>query len=91
MRQFIKESDKELIIQLYRDNYGSIYRYFLKRLGSSEDASDAAQEVFKRFIGRNSVATLDSPVGYLWRITHPLPQPSAFFIYWGDQQENAAN
>ena len=72
MRQFIKESEKELINQLYKDNYGRIYRFFLKRLGSSEDAADAAQEVFKRFIGRNRVATLDSPAGYLWRITHNL-------------------
>lgn len=66
------QREKELIAQLYKDNYGSIYRFFLKKLGCSEEASDAAQEVFQRFIRRNGVAALDSPAGYLWRITHNL-------------------
>ena len=66
------ESEKKLIIQLYRDNYSSIYRFCLRKLGCSDDASDAAQEIFQRFIRLNGVAALDSPAVYLWRIAQNL-------------------
>jgi len=66
------KSEKELVDQLYRDNYRRIYRFFLKNTGTREDASDAAQEVFKRLISNNGVAAMESPAGYAWGIARNL-------------------
>lgn len=60
------------ILTLYEENYGNIYRFALKKLGSHADAQDAAQEVFGRLIRRNSIAGLSSPTGYIWRIARNL-------------------
>lgn len=67
------KSEKELVDQLYKDNYRRIYRFFLKNIGGTrEDASDAAQEVFKRLIRNNGVAAMESPAGYTWGIARNL-------------------
>ena len=66
------EQEKELVIQLYENHYRSLYNFFLKRLGSHEDAADGAQEVFMRLIRHNGTAELDSPDAYIWRTTQNL-------------------
>lgn len=64
--------EKEQVVQLYKKHYNGIYRFFLKRLKSPEDASDGAQEVFMRLIRHKGVAVLSSPTAYMWRITRNL-------------------
>ena len=66
------KQENELVIQLYKNNYRSLYNFFLKRLGSHEDAADGAQEVFTRLIRHHGTAELDSPDGYIWRTTQNL-------------------
>ncbi|HIP83672.1 MAG TPA: sigma-70 family RNA polymerase sigma factor [Desulfocapsa sulfexigens] len=66
------ENEKEQIAQLYRKHYNGIYSFFFKRLRSPEDAADSAQEVFIRLVRHNGNAALDSPVGYMWKITRNL-------------------
>ena len=48
-------------------HYQNVYGFFLKRLGSPQDAADASQETFLRIVRRGSRTDLDSPVGYLWQ------------------------
>jgi RNA polymerase sigma-70 factor (ECF subfamily) len=64
--------DKELITQLYKDQYDGIYRFSLKALGSREEAMDAAQESFRRMMHCSGISVLKSPGAYLWRITRNL-------------------
>jgi len=64
--------EKEQVVHLYREHYNGIYRFFLKRLGSPEEAADSVQEVFMRLVRHNGIALLDSPTGYMWRITQNL-------------------
>ena len=66
------KQENELVIQLYKNNYRSLYNFFLKKLGSHEDAADGAQEVFTRLIRHHGTAELDSPDGYIWRTTQNL-------------------
>ena len=66
------DQENELVIQLYKNNYRSLYNFFLKKLGSHEDAADGAQEVFTRLIRHHGTAELDSPDGYIWRTTQNL-------------------
>ena len=64
--------EKELLIRLYKSHYHSLYSFFLKRLGSHEDAADAVQEAFKRLIGSNGTGKMKSPEAYLFRIAKNL-------------------
>jgi len=53
-------------------HYHNVYGFFLKRLGSPEDAADASQETFMRVVRRNGNVKLDSPAGYIWRTAQNL-------------------
>lgn len=66
------DQENELVIQLYENRYRSLYHFFLKKLGSHEDAADGAQEVFMRLIRHNGTAKLDCPDAYVWRTTQNL-------------------
>ena len=66
------DQENELVIQLYENRYRSLYHFFLKKLGSHEDAADGAQEVFMRLIRHNGTAKLDCPDAYIWRTTQNL-------------------
>jgi RNA polymerase sigma-70 factor (ECF subfamily) len=66
------DQENELVIQLYENRYRSLYHFFLKKLGSHEDAADGAQEVFMRLIRYNGTAKLDCPDAYIWRTTQNL-------------------
>ena len=66
------DQENELVIQLYENRYRSLYHFFLKKLGSHEDAADGAQEVFMRLIRYNGTAKLDFPDAYIWRTTQNL-------------------
>ncbi|PIE48201.1 MAG: hypothetical protein CSA42_00205 [Gammaproteobacteria bacterium] len=57
---------------LYSTHYMNVYNFFLKRLGSKQDASDAAQETFLRVVRNEKSDNLDSPAGYLWRTARNL-------------------
>lgn len=52
------DQENELVIQLYENRYRGLYHFFLKKLGSHEDAADGAQEVFMRLIRHNGTASL---------------------------------
>ena len=57
--------------QLCTTHYKQLYGFFLKRLGSPQDAADASQETFLRVVRRGGSAVdsvdLESPGGYLWQ------------------------
>ncbi len=57
---------------IFDTHYHNVYGFFLKRLGSPEDAADASQETFMRVVRRNGVVELDSPAGYIWRTAQNL-------------------
>jgi RNA polymerase sigma-70 factor (ECF subfamily) len=84
------KQEKELVVQLYENHYHSLYNFFLKRLGSHEDAADGAQEVFMRLIRHHGTAELDSPDGYIWRTTQNLvkeiKRTRAIRLRWMAQQ-----
>ena len=63
----------DLFLQLFKSNYQNLYRFFLVRLGSAEEAEDAAQESFTRMMVRHNNANgLESPRSYLFRIARNL-------------------
>ena len=61
----MKNTDR-LWQRIFDTHYHNVYGFFLKRLGSPEDAADASQETFMRVVRRNGTVTLDSPAGYIW-------------------------
>ncbi|MGB9500411.1 MAG: RNA polymerase sigma factor [Dissulfuribacterales bacterium] len=54
--------------RLFRARYHSVYGFFLKKLGSSEDAADACQETFMRMVRHNGAICLKSPESYLFSV-----------------------
>jgi RNA polymerase sigma-70 factor (ECF subfamily) len=58
--------------QLFRARYHSVRNFFLKKLGSSEDAEDACQETFMRMVRHNGTISLNSPDSYLFRVARNL-------------------
>ena len=58
--------------RLFKTRYHSVYSFFLKRLGSSEDAADASQETFMRMVRHNGAISLKSPDSYLFRTARNL-------------------
>ena len=62
----------QLFEQLFKAHYRSVYSFFLKRLGSSEDAADASQETFMRMVRHNGTISLKSPDSYLFRVARNL-------------------
>ncbi|MBE9570821.1 MAG: sigma-70 family RNA polymerase sigma factor [Proteobacteria bacterium] len=63
---------EEFFERLFKARYHSIYSFFLKRLGSSEDAQDACQETFMRMVRHNGTISLNSPDSYLFRVARNL-------------------
>lgn len=66
------DHNKEFFEKLFKKEYNNIYSFLLKKLGSPEDASDAAQETFSKIMGNNGAASLNSPRSYLFRIARNL-------------------
>jgi len=63
----------DIFFRLFKANYHNLYCFFLVRLGSVEEAEDAAQETFMRMMARrNDAAGLKSPRSYLFRIARNL-------------------
>ena len=58
--------------RLFKTRYHSVYSFFLKKLGSPEDAADASQETFMRMVRHNGTISLRSPDSYLFRIARNL-------------------
>jgi len=58
--------------RLFKARYHSVYSFFLKKLGSSEDAADASQETFMRMVRHNGTISLKTPESYLFRIARNL-------------------
>ena len=58
--------------RLFKARYHSVYSFFLRRLGSSEDAADASQETFMRLMRHNGTISLKSPDSYLFRVARNL-------------------
>ncbi len=50
----------------YTSHYRSVHNFFLKRLGSTQDADDASQETFFRVMRNTNTPNMDSSAGYLW-------------------------
>ena len=47
--------------RLFKARYHSVYSFFLKKLGSSEDAADGTQETFMRMMRHNDAISLNAP------------------------------
>lgn len=58
--------------RLFKARYHSVYSFFLKKLGSPEDAADASQETFMRMVRHNGAISLSSPDSYLFRTARNL-------------------
>ena len=58
--------------RLFKARYHSVHSFFLKKLGSSEDAADASQETFMRMVRHNGAISLKSPDSYLFRTARNL-------------------
>jgi RNA polymerase sigma-70 factor (ECF subfamily) len=57
---------------LFKARYHSVRNFFLKKLGSSEDAADASQETFLRMMRHNGAICLKSPESYLFSVARNL-------------------
>lgn len=54
--------------KIFKNNYNEVYSFLLKKLGSSDDASDAAQDTFLRMAKCCGQTNISSPKSYLYRI-----------------------
>jgi len=68
----LMDKKQELLKQLFKARYHSVHSFFLKKLGSSEDAADASQETFMRMVRHNGAISLKSPDSYLFRTARNL-------------------
>ena len=68
---FMKDTE-QLWQQVFDTHYYNVYGFFLKRLGSPEDAADASQETFMRVVRREGAIKIGSPAGYIWRTAQNL-------------------
>jgi RNA polymerase sigma-70 factor (ECF subfamily) len=68
----LMDKKQELLKRLFKERYHSVYSFFLKRLGSSENAEDACQETFMRMVRHNGTISLNSPDSYLFRVARNL-------------------
>ena len=66
------DKKQEFFAQLFKERYHSVYNFFLKRLGSSEDAADGTQDTFLRLIRHNGTVSLRSPDAYLFHVARNL-------------------
>ncbi|OPX39910.1 MAG: hypothetical protein B1H13_08745 [Desulfobacteraceae bacterium 4484_190.3] len=66
------DKKQEFFTRLFKERYHSVYSFFLKRLGSSEDAEDASQETFMRMVRHNGAICLKSPESYLFSVARNL-------------------
>ena len=71
-KKAMMDKKQELLKQLFKARYHSVHSFFLKKLGSSEDAADASQETFMRMVRHNGTISLRSPDSYLFRIARNL-------------------
>jgi RNA polymerase sigma-70 factor (family 1) len=67
----VKMSD--FFFRLFKANYHNLHRFFMVRLGSVQEAEDAAQETFTRMMAHHdNIVALRSPRSYLFRIARNL-------------------
>ena len=66
------DKKEELLKRLFKARHHSVYNFFLKKLGFSEDAADGTQETFLRMVRHNGAISLKSPDSYLFRIARNL-------------------
>ena len=63
---------QEFFTRFFKERYHSVHSFFLKKLGSSEDAADGTQEAFLRMLRNNGTICLKSPDSYLFRTARNL-------------------
>jgi RNA polymerase sigma factor, sigma-70 family len=66
------DKKRDFFERLFKTRYHSVYSFFLKKLGSSEDAADGAQDTFLRLIRHNGTVSLRSPDAYLFHVARNL-------------------
>jgi len=57
---------------LYRDHFGAVRSYLVRRLGCSEAGREAAQDIFLRLLLRPQTAPIENPRGFLLRAARNL-------------------
>ena len=58
--------------KIFKNNYSEVYSFLLKKLGSSDDASDTAQDTFLRMAKCCGQTNISSPKSYLYRIARNI-------------------
>ena len=66
------DKKRDFFERLFKKHYHSVHSFFLRRLGSSEDAEDACQETFMRMVRHNGTISLNSADSYLFRVARNL-------------------
>lgn len=72
MIEALMDKRQEFFARLFKERYHSVYNFFFKKLGSSDDAEDACQETFMRMVRSNGTISLKSPEAYLFRVARNL-------------------
>jgi len=84
------KNTEQLWQRIFDTHYHNVYGFFLKRLGSPEDAADASQETFMRVVRRKGTVRLDSPTGYIWRtaknLVKEIKRTKALYSKWMSSQ-----
>jgi RNA polymerase sigma factor (sigma-70 family) len=67
------QASQNLLIQdFYKSHNSWLYSWLLKKLGSTFDAADLAQDTFTRMLSKNDADQILEPRAYLTRIAHDL-------------------
>lgn len=68
-----RHSSHQRVESLYKHEYVPLVRYLKKTFGKGPPApEDIAQQAFERLIKSGSMAGVENPAGYLWRVARNL-------------------
>lgn len=70
--QTVKSTHHLVVQDFYRAHNSWLYAWLSKKLGSSFDAADLAQDTFARMLSKNDLGQIVEPRAYLTKIAHDL-------------------
>ena len=73
----VADPKPSLVVRLFAEHRGALLAFFRRRVRSSADAQDLAQEVYLRMLRVKDLETIRNPVPYLYTVANNLVKEQA--------------